>query len=183
MRRQLLSRLFTGDCIHGAVIVKEKLGCEYFLCTSPNASPRETVEASADQSAFKRDLHDVKEASGSPRRHILNIWRNIVVLKLNASAHALQDCWAWEGPTEAIRDRSVSRWYDPQRHLSPADRHKALRCNTLRKENLNHNNASLHHPSKDETSPSTAPTPRRAMIKCIQQVQATCMVRPQANAF
>ncbi len=125
-----------ADGIIRVVIVKEEHGCEYFFCTDPNASPCKIVEAFADRAAIEQDFHDVKEVWGAGQQQVRNIWTNIAVFNLNLWVHTLLECWAWDKPADAIRDRADSPWDDPQRRPSHADRRKALRRETLQNEYL-----------------------------------------------
>lgn len=118
------------------VIVREKHGCQYFFCTDPDASPREIVEAFADRAAIEQDFHDVKEVWGAGQQQVRNVWTNIAAFNLNLWVHTLLECWAWNKPVEAIRDRADSPWDDPERRPSHADRRKALRRETLGNEYL-----------------------------------------------
>lgn len=128
-----------ADGIIRVVIVKEDRGCEYFFCSDPQASPREIIEAFADRAAIEQDFHDVKEVWGTGQQQVRNIWTNIATFNLNLWVHTLLECWAWNKPVEAIRDRTASPWDDPQRRPSHADRRKALRRETLRNEYLSLN--------------------------------------------
>lgn len=125
-----------ADGIIRVVIVKEDRGCEYFFCTDPTASPREIIEAFADRAAIEQDFHDVKEVWGAGQQQVRNIWTNVATFNLNLWVHTMLECWAWEKPAEAIRDRTASPWDDDQRRPSHADRRKALRRETLQNEYL-----------------------------------------------
>ena len=116
------------------VIVKEADGCEFFLCTAADATPREIVEAFADRAAIEQDFHDVKEVWGAGQQQVRNIWTNIAAFNLNLWVQTLVECWAWHQPAEEIRDRSDSPWDNPDRRPSHADRRKALRRQILRHE-------------------------------------------------
>lgn len=125
-----------ADGVIRVVIVKEKDGCQFFFCTDPQATPRQIVEAFADRAAIEQDFHDVKEVWGAGQQQVRNIWTNIAVFNLNLWVHTLIECWAWNKPVEAIRNRDDSPWDDPQRRPSHADRRKALRQATLQNEYL-----------------------------------------------
>jgi len=118
------------------VIVKEEHGCEYFFSTDPDATAREILEAFADRAAIEQDFHDVKEVWGAGQQQVRNVLTNVAVFNLNLWVHTLLECWAWNKPAPQIRDRSDSPWDDPERRPSHADRHKALRRETLRNEYL-----------------------------------------------
>lgn len=128
-----------ADGIIRVVIVKEDRGCEYFFCTDPKASPCEIIEAFADRAAIEQDFHDVKEVWGAGQQQVRSIWTNIATFNLNLWVHTLLECWAWDKPVEAIRNRTASPWDDAQRRPSHADRRKALRRETLRNEYLSLN--------------------------------------------
>lgn len=125
-----------ADGVIRVVIVKEKHGCEYFFCTDPDALPGQIVEAFADRAAIEQDFHDVKEIWGAGQQQVRNIWTNIAVFNLNLWVHTLLECWAWDQPADAIRDRANSPWDDPERRPSHADRRKALRREIFRNEYL-----------------------------------------------
>ncbi len=118
------------------VIVKEDQGCEFFFCTTFDATPREIVEAFADRAAIEQDFHDVKEVWGAGQQQVRNIWTNVAVFNLNLWLHTLVECWAWHKPAEELCDRSASPWDDPDRRPSHADRRNALRRQTLHNEYL-----------------------------------------------
>jgi hypothetical protein len=116
------------------VIVKEEDGCEFFFCTDADATPREIVEIFADRASIEQDFHDVKEVWGAGQQQVRNIWTNVAVFNLNLWVQTLVECWAWNKPADQICDREDSPWDDPDRRPSHADRRKALRRETLRRE-------------------------------------------------
>lgn len=116
------------------VIVQEEQGCQFFFCTTPEATPREIIEAFAGRASIEQDFHDVKEIWGAGQQQVRNIWTNVAVFNLNLWVHTLLECWAWNKPAEEIRDRAGSPWDDPDRRPSHADRRKALRRETLQNE-------------------------------------------------
>lgn len=117
------------------VIVKEEHGCrQFFFCTDPNVTPREIIEAFADRASIEQDFHDVKEVGGAGQQQVRNIWANIAAFNLNLWVHTLVECWAWNKPAEAIRNRADSPWDDADRRPSHADRRKALRRETIHNE-------------------------------------------------
>jgi hypothetical protein len=118
------------------VIVKEQESCQFFFCTSLEATPQEIIEAFADRAAIEQDFHDVKEVWGAGQQQVRNIWTNVAVFNLNLWVHTLLECWSWNKPAEEIRDREDSPWDNPNRRPSHADRRKALRRKTLQNEYL-----------------------------------------------
>ncbi len=120
-----------ADGVIRVVIVKEDQGCQFFFCTEPDALPREIIEAFADRAAIEQDFHDVKEVWGAGQQQVRNVWTNVAAFNLNLWMQTLVECWAWNKPVEAIRDRADSPWDDPDRRPSHADRRKALRRQTL----------------------------------------------------
>ena len=78
----------------------------------------------------------MKEVWGAGQQQVRNIWTNVATFNLNLWVHTLLECWAWDKPAEAIRDRRESPWDDAERRPSHADRRKALRRETLQNEFL-----------------------------------------------
>ena len=109
------------------VLVREEHGWIAWLCTNPDASVREILEAVADRAAIEQDFHDIKEVHGSGQQQLRNVWANIGAFNLILWLHTLVELWAWNLPHEQLCDRSRSPWDDPTRRPSHADRCKALR--------------------------------------------------------
>ncbi len=64
-------------------------GCEFFFCTDPQATPREIIEAFADQAAIEQNFRDIKEVWGAGQQQVRNIWTNVAVFNLNLWVHSL----------------------------------------------------------------------------------------------
>jgi hypothetical protein len=109
------------------VIVREEHGWIAWLCTDPNATVREILEAVADRAAIEQDFHDIKEVHGSGQQQLRNVWSNIGAFNLLLWLHTLIELWAWNLPHEQLCDRRRSPWDDPTRRPSHADRRNALR--------------------------------------------------------
>lgn len=92
------------------------------------------METSADRASIEQDFHDVKEVWGAGQQQVRNIWTNVAVFNLNLRVQSLIECWAWNKPAAQIWDREDSPWDDADRRPSHADRRKAFRRETLRKE-------------------------------------------------
>ena len=116
------------------VLVKEDHGWYAFLCTDPNASVQDILEAFADRATIEQDFHDVKEVWGSGQQQVRNIWTNLAVYNLNLWMHTLVELWAWDKSGRQLVDRSDSPWDDAERRPSHANRRKALRRQILRNE-------------------------------------------------
>jgi hypothetical protein len=115
---------------HGAihvVIVRERLGPQFFFATDPTLSVREILKAAADRFAIEQDFHDLKEVGGASQAQVRTVWANLGVWHLHLWLHSLVELWAWKRPQEQLCDRRQSPWDDPQRRPSHADRCKALR--------------------------------------------------------
>jgi SRSO17 transposase len=114
------------------VIIKEEDGSwRAFLCTDPEASVEEIVQATVDRWAIEQDFHDLKEVEAIEQVQLRRVWSNVGALNLNLWVHTLVELWAWTRPAEAVRDRSESPWDDAERRPSHADRRKALRREML----------------------------------------------------
>jgi hypothetical protein len=109
------------------VLVREEHGWIAWLCTNPDASVREILEAVADRAAIEQDFHDVKEVHGSGQQQLRNVWANIGAFNLILWLYTLVELWAWNLSHEQLCDRRRSPWDDPTRRPSHADRCKALR--------------------------------------------------------
>lgn len=109
------------------VLVREEHGWIAWLCTNPDASVREILEAVADRAAIEQDFHDIKEVHGSGEQQLRNVWTNIGAFNLLLWLHTLVELWAWDLPHEQLCDRRSSPWDDASRRPSHSDRCKALR--------------------------------------------------------
>jgi hypothetical protein len=109
------------------VLVREASTWMAFLCTDPQASVAQILEAVADRAAIEQDFHDVKEVHGAGQQQVRHIFANLAAFNLNLWLHTLIELWAWEQPAKKLRDRSASPWDDPDRRPSHADRRNALR--------------------------------------------------------
>jgi hypothetical protein len=109
------------------VLVRDEDGWIAWLCTNPDASVCEILEAVADRAAIEQDFHDVKEVHGSGQQQLRNVWANIGAFNLILWLYTLVELWAWNLPHEQLCDRRRSPWDDPTRRPSHADRCKALR--------------------------------------------------------
>jgi hypothetical protein len=116
------------------VLVKEDHGWYAFYSTDPTASVGEIIEAFADRATIEQDFHDVKEVWGSGQQQVRNIWNNLAVYNMNLWMHTLVELWAWNKSGAQLVVRSDSPWDDPTRRPSHANRRKALRKLTMRKE-------------------------------------------------
>ena len=109
------------------VLVRDEQGWIAWVCTNPDASVREILEAVADRAAIEQDFHDVKEVHGSGQQQLRNVWANIGAFNLILWLYTLVELWAWNLSHEQLCDRHQSPWDDPTRRPSHADRCKALR--------------------------------------------------------
>jgi hypothetical protein len=109
------------------VLVREASTWMAFLCTDPQASVAQILEAVADRAAIEQDFHDVKEVHGAGQQQVRHIFANVATFNLNLWLHTLIELWAWDQPAKKLRDRSASPWDDADRRPSHADRRNALR--------------------------------------------------------
>jgi hypothetical protein len=116
------------------VLVREDDGWFALLCTDPNATVVEILEAFADRATIEQDFHDVKEVWGTGQQQVRNIWTNVAVYHLNLWMHTLVELWAWDARHDQLCDRSDSPWDDAARRPSHADRRKALRQRIMQNE-------------------------------------------------
>jgi hypothetical protein len=97
-----------------------------YMCTDPNATVADILEAVADRAAIEQDFHDLKEVHGAGQQQVRNYWANIAVYHLSMWLHTLIELWAWHKPALDLIDRSASPWDDASRRPSHADRRNAL---------------------------------------------------------
>lgn len=117
------------------VIVKESDGSwRAYLCTDPEASVEEIVQATLDRWAIEQNFHDLKEVEGIEQVQVRRVWSNVGALNLNLWVHSLVELWGWSRPVEELSDRSDSPWDDASRRPSHADRRKALQREMLEEE-------------------------------------------------
>lgn len=114
------------------VIVKDQDGSwRAFLCTDPQASVEEIVQATLDRWAIEQNNHDLKEVEGIEQVQLRRVWSNVGALNLNLWVHTLVELWSWNRPVEQLRDCAASPWDDADRRPSHADRRKALQRELL----------------------------------------------------
>jgi hypothetical protein len=117
------------------VIVQEDDGAwRAFLCTDPEASVGEIVQATLDRWAIEQNFHDLKEVGGIEQVQLRRVWSNVGAFNLNLWVHTLVELWGWGRPVAELSDRSESPWDDIERRPSHADRRKALRREMLEEE-------------------------------------------------
>jgi hypothetical protein len=114
------------------VIVREDGGAwRAYMCTDPNVTVGEILEAVADRSAIEQDFHDLKEVHGAGQQQLRNYWANITAYHLTMWLHTLIELWAWPKRQKDLVDRSASPWDDAARRPSHADRRNAMRRSCL----------------------------------------------------
>jgi hypothetical protein len=116
------------------VLVKEAQGWFAYLCTKPEATVGEILEAVADRAAIEQNFHDLKEVHGAGKQQVRNYWANIAAYHVTMWWHTLIELWAWKKPQKELSDRSASPWDDASRRPSHADRRNALRRQCLENE-------------------------------------------------
>lgn len=123
----------TGGVIR-VVIVREDNAWHPFFSTDPQTTAVEIIETFADRATIEQDFHDVKEVWGTGQQQVRNIWANLAVYHLNLWMHTLLELWSWNRPHQALCDRRLSPWDDPERRPSHADRRKTLRRHIMKHE-------------------------------------------------
>ena len=117
------------------VIVRESDGSwRAYLCTDPEASVAEIVQATVDRWSIEQNFHDLKEVEGIEQVQLRRVWSNVGALNLNLWVHSLVELWGWSRPVDQLSDRSDSPWDDATRRPSHADRRKALQRRMLEEE-------------------------------------------------
>ena len=116
------------------VLVKEDHGWLPLLCTDPDATVAQILEAFSDRATIEQDFHDVKEVWGAGQQQVRNIWTNVAAYHMNLWMHTLVELWAWDRNHADLSDRSDSPWDDVERRPSHANRRKALRQTIMRNE-------------------------------------------------
>jgi hypothetical protein len=109
------------------VLVREDDGWVAYFSTEAGATVAQILEAVADRAAIEQDFHDLKEVHGTGQQQVRHYWANIAVYHLTLWWHTLVELWAWRQDQEALCDRSLSPWDNPERRPSHADRCRALR--------------------------------------------------------
>ena len=65
------------------VIVREDgAAWRAYLCTDPDASVAEILEAVADRSAIEQNFHDIKEVHGAGQQQLRSYWANVGAFNL-----------------------------------------------------------------------------------------------------
>jgi len=114
------------------VLVRDDDGAwRAYMCTNPDASVAEILEAVADRSAIEQNFHDLKEVHGVGQQQLRNYWANIAAYHLSMWLHTFIELWAWNKRQKDLVDRSASPWDDATRRPSHADRRNAMRRNCL----------------------------------------------------
>ena len=117
------------------VIVKGADGSwRAYLCTDPEMSVAEIVQAILDRWSIEQNFHDLKEVEGIEQVQLRRVWSNVGALNLNLWVHSLVELWGWSRPLEELKDRSASPWDDAARRPSHADRRQALQREMLEEE-------------------------------------------------
>ena len=104
------------------------------MCTDPDATVEEIVEAYGDRATIEQVFHDLKEVHGWGQPQLRNVWANIAAANLACWLYTLIELWAWDKPASALCDRSLRPWDQQPRRPSHADRKSALRRELLRAE-------------------------------------------------
>lgn len=108
------------------VLVKETTGWVAFLCTDPNATVAQILEAYADRAVIEQNFHDLKEVHGLGQQQLRHYFANIAAFHITAWLHTLIELWAWKQPKQRLCDRSDRPWDNADRRPSHADRRNAL---------------------------------------------------------
>jgi hypothetical protein len=115
------------------VLVKERHEWLALVCTDPEATAAQILEAYAERAAIEQDFHDLKEVHGAGQVQLRNLWANLGAFNLALWLHTLVELWAWEQPASRLRQRrQQSPWDNAERRPSHADRCNALRRQCVR---------------------------------------------------
>ena len=114
------------------VIVKEEDGWLAFLCTDPEATAAEVLEAAADRNALEQAFKDVKEVWGAGQQQVRNVDSSEGCFNIGLWMMSITEAWAWDKQEHELADRSASPWDREARRPSHADKRKALQREVLR---------------------------------------------------
>jgi len=115
-------------------LVKEEDRWLSFMCTKPEATPEEILEAMADRGALEEMNKDVKEIWGADEQQVRNLDSNVGCFNLNLWMYSSVEAWAWDREEAELVDRSASPWDREPRRPSHADKRKALQREILQAE-------------------------------------------------
>ena len=115
-----------GGLIRVVLVRDDNGGWRAYLCTDPNATVAEVLQAVADRSAIEQNFHDIKEVHGAGQQQLRNYWANVGGFNLILWLHTLIELWAWGKPRAQLVNRRPSPWDDPDRRPSHADRRNAM---------------------------------------------------------
>ena len=123
-----------GGLVRVVIIKESDEAWRASLCTDPEASVEEIVQATLDRGSIEPNFHDWKEVEGIEPVQRRRVWSNVGALNLSLWVHSLIELWGWSRPVEELRDRTASPWDDAERRPSHADRRQALQCERLEEE-------------------------------------------------
>ena len=123
-----------GGVVRVVIIQEDDGSWRAFLCTDPEASVEEVVQATLDRWAIEQNFHDLKEVEGIEQVQLRRVWSNVGAMNLNLWVHSLAELWGWNRPAAELSDRSASPWDEAARRPSHADRRKALQREMLEEE-------------------------------------------------
>jgi DDE superfamily endonuclease len=113
------------------VLVSEEDGWLAFLCTDPDASAAEVLEAAAARTAIEQTFKDVKEVWGAGQQQVRNVYASVGAFNVNLWMYSVAEAWAWGRPEQELVDRSRCPWDRVWRRPSHADKRKALQRHVL----------------------------------------------------
>jgi hypothetical protein len=114
-----------GGVVRVVILGEDDGSWRAFLCTDPEATVQEIVQAALDRWAIEQNHHDLKEVEGIGQVQLRRLWSNVGALNLSLWVHTLIEVWAWGRSAESLSDRSDRPWDDTGRRPSHADRRRA----------------------------------------------------------
>jgi hypothetical protein len=123
----------TGGLIR-VVLISEASGWLPLLCTDPDATAEQIIEAYADRAAIEQTFKDLKEVHGWGKPQLRNVWANLAATNLACWLYTVIELWAWKRAPSRLVDRSSRPWDKADRRPSHADRKSALRRDMLREQ-------------------------------------------------
>lgn len=116
------------------VVVQEEQKCLAYLCTDPNATVADILEAVAGRTAIEDTFKDVKEVEGAGQQQ-LRYWRaNVGAYHVCLWGYTTVEWWSWDKSAERLCDRSDSPWDEVDRRPSHANKRHALHQEVLAEE-------------------------------------------------
>jgi hypothetical protein len=108
------------------VLVKEEGGWRAYLCTDPEASVADILEAAAGRTAIEETFADVKEVEGAGQQQLRYWLANVGAYHACLWGYTVVEWWSWDKGQEELCDRSGSPWDKEERRPSHVDKRQAF---------------------------------------------------------